>query len=44
SGISPIEACRAAIVEPLSDDEDTIEALMEVVKAKIPVAKQVING
>lgn len=38
SGLDPIEACRAAIIEPLSDDEDTIEALMEVVKAKIVVA------
>ncbi|NQY27707.1 MAG: CbbQ/NirQ/NorQ/GpvN family protein [Piscirickettsiaceae bacterium] len=37
SGLDPIEACRAAIIEPLSDDEDTIEALMEVVKAKIVV-------
>jgi len=35
SGLDPIEACRAAIIEPLSDDEETVEALMEVVKAKL---------
>ncbi|BAZ92879.1 denitrification regulatory protein NirQ [Thiohalobacter sp. COW1] len=29
-------ACRAALVEPLSDDEDTITALMEVVDASLP--------
>ncbi|OOY44254.1 AAA family ATPase [Solemya velum gill symbiont] len=29
------EACRAALVEPLTDDTDTIEALMEVVHATI---------
>ena len=35
SGFDPIEACEAAIVEPLTDDEETVAALMEVVKAKI---------
>lgn len=35
SGFDPIEACEAAIVEPLTDDEETVTALMEVVKAKI---------
>jgi nitric oxide reductase NorQ protein len=35
SGFDPIAACRAAIIEPLSDEEETVEALMEVVKAKI---------
>ncbi|MFW5426724.1 MAG: CbbQ/NirQ/NorQ/GpvN family protein [Methylophagaceae bacterium] len=35
SGLDPIAACRAAIIEPLSDDEETVEALMEVVKAKM---------
>ncbi len=30
-GYDPLEACRAALVEPLSDDEDTTNALMEVV-------------
>ena len=29
--------CRAAIIEPLTDDEETVEALMEVVKAKFEV-------
>ena len=38
SGFDPIEACRAAVIEPLSDDEETVSALMEVVKAKIPSA------
>jgi len=35
SGFDPIEACRAAIIEPLSDEEDTVEALMQVVRAKL---------
>ena len=35
SGLDPIAACRAAIIEPLTDDEETVEALMEVVRAKI---------
>lgn len=38
SGFDPVEACRAAVIEPLSDDEETVSALMEVVKAKIPSA------
>jgi len=38
SGLDPVEACRAAIIEPLSDDEETVNALMEVVKAKMVVA------
>ncbi len=37
SGLDPIAACRAAIIEPLSDEETTVEALMEVVKAKMAV-------
>ena len=32
-GCDPVEACEAALVEPLTDDEDTAEALLEVVKA-----------
>jgi len=35
SGFDPVEACRAAIIEPLSDDDETVAALMEVVRAKI---------
>ncbi|MEW8627353.1 MAG: CbbQ/NirQ/NorQ/GpvN family protein [Candidatus Thiodiazotropha sp.] len=31
-GYTPLEACRAALVEPLSDDEETVAALMEVVE------------
>lgn len=37
SGFDPIEACRAAIIEPLSDEEETVDALMEVVRAKIEI-------
>lgn len=33
AGFDPVEACRAAIVEPLSDDIETIDALMNVVMA-----------
>jgi len=33
TGVDPVEACRAAIVEPLSDDLETVEALMNVVSA-----------
>jgi len=33
SGLDPVEACRAAVVEPLSDDPETVDALMEVVHA-----------
>lgn len=32
-GMDPVEACRAAVVESLTDDVETAEALMEVVKA-----------
>ncbi len=31
NGYPPLQACRAAMVEPLTDDDETIEALMEVV-------------
>ncbi|WP_051180923.1 CbbQ/NirQ/NorQ/GpvN family protein [Thermithiobacillus tepidarius DSM 3134] len=31
-GFDPLEACRAALVEPLTDDEETAAALMEVVQ------------
>ena len=37
-GFDPIDACRAAIVEPLTDEEETVEALMEVVRAKMAVS------
>jgi nitric oxide reductase NorQ protein len=32
-GYPPLEACRAALVEPLTDDQETVQALMEVVYA-----------
>ncbi len=32
-GFPAQEACRAALIEPLSDDLDTVEALMEVVRS-----------
>jgi len=38
AGFNPIDACRAAIVEPLTDEEETVEALMEVVQAKMVTA------
>ncbi|MCG7993472.1 MAG: CbbQ/NirQ/NorQ/GpvN family protein [Candidatus Thiodiazotropha lotti] len=31
-GYAPLEACRAALVEPLSDDQETVAALMDVVE------------
>ena len=33
-GFDTVEACRAALIEPLTDDEATVEALMEVVHAR----------
>ena len=33
SGYDPVEACRAALVEPLTDDGETADALMEIVYA-----------
>jgi len=33
SGYNPVEACRNALVEPLTDDPETVSALMEVVYA-----------
>ena len=38
SGFDPIDACRAAIIEPLTDEEETVAALMEVVYAKLGAA------
>jgi len=32
-GMEPLEACRAALVEPLTDDVETASALMEVIDA-----------
>lgn len=35
AGYDPIEACRAAIIEPLTDEVETVDALMEVVEARM---------
>lgn len=35
SGMPILEACRAALVEPLTDDQEIIDALMEVVNATL---------
>lgn len=35
SGMDPREACRAAMIEPLTDDEETILALTEVLDAAL---------
>jgi nitric oxide reductase NorQ protein len=32
-GFDPVEAARAALVEPLTDDPETADALLEVVYA-----------
>jgi nitric oxide reductase NorQ protein len=32
-GFDPLDACRSALVEPLTDDVETVQALMEVVHA-----------
>lgn len=37
SGMAAAEACRAALVEPLSDDPETVAALMDVVYATFGV-------
>lgn len=33
AGYDPVEACRHALIEPLTDDTETVDALMEVVYA-----------
>lgn len=33
SGFEPVEACLAGLIEPLSDEDDVVKALMEVVYA-----------
>jgi nitric oxide reductase NorQ protein len=33
AGYDPLEACRSALIEPLTDDLETADALMEVVHA-----------
>ena len=34
-GMPPLEACHAALVEPLTDDAETIAALREVIHASL---------
>lgn len=36
-GLPVTTACRAALIEPLTDDQDTVEALMRVVAAKLDI-------
>jgi nitric oxide reductase NorQ protein len=33
SGVAPLEACRAALIEALTDDTETAAALLEIVAA-----------
>jgi len=33
AGLEPVEACRAAMVDPLTDDPELVEALMEIITA-----------
>ncbi|HIJ29724.1 MAG TPA: CbbQ/NirQ/NorQ/GpvN family protein, partial [Gammaproteobacteria bacterium] len=33
SGFDPVESCRCSLVEPLTDDLETAEALMEIARA-----------
>ncbi|MHB1246618.1 MAG: AAA family ATPase [Sulfuriferula sp.] len=33
AGIEPVEACKAALVNPVTDDTELAEALMEIIKA-----------
>lgn len=35
AGVDPQTACRAALIEPLSDDEETLDALQEVVDVSL---------
>jgi nitric oxide reductase NorQ protein len=34
-GMPPLDACHAALVEPLTDDAETIAALREVIHASL---------
>ncbi|MDE2090242.1 MAG: CbbQ/NirQ/NorQ/GpvN family protein [Gammaproteobacteria bacterium] len=36
AGLEPVEACRAAMVYPLTDDPELTEALMEIIQAHFP--------
>ncbi len=36
SGFPPVDACRAALAEPLTDDEETLKALNEIITIAFP--------
>jgi nitric oxide reductase NorQ protein len=35
AGLDPVEACRAAMVDPVTDDPELVEALMEIITAHL---------
>ena len=37
AGMNPIQACRAALIEPLTDDPQIVDALMQVVEASLDI-------
>lgn len=36
AGITPMEACKAALVSPVTDDSELAEALLEIIRAHFP--------
>lgn len=36
AGITPLEACKAALVSPVTDDTELAEALLEIIRAHFP--------
>ncbi len=40
TGFDPVKACRAGMIEPLSDDPDTVIGLMELVQAAFGSSEQ----
>ena len=40
AGVDPIEACRAAMIHPLTDDPELIEAIEEIVRAHFGAADE----
>ncbi|MHB0989998.1 MAG: AAA family ATPase [Burkholderiales bacterium] len=36
AGITPVEACKAALVSPVTDDTELAEALLEIIRAHFP--------
>ncbi|HHJ14977.1 MAG TPA: CbbQ/NirQ/NorQ/GpvN family protein [Gammaproteobacteria bacterium] len=43
-GFEPMDACRAALIEPLTDEPETVEALMELVQASFGTTPAVKPG